>query len=47
MQARDRARRVVHIPVAGRVAGAFKAGVNLCPEHADGTVTWEAWLAAS
>ena len=47
MQAHDRSRRVVHIPVVGRVARAFKAGVNLCPEHADGTVTWEAWLAAS
>ena len=47
MRLRDRTRRVVHIPIAGGVARAFRAGVNLCPEHADGSVTWEAWLAAS
>ena len=47
MRARGRSRRVVRVPVAGRAARAFKAGVNLCPDHPDGTVTWDEWLAAS
>jgi uncharacterized protein YbjT (DUF2867 family) len=46
LQARESTRRVRTFPIAGRVARAFKAGANLCPEHADGTVTWDAWLAS-
>ena len=42
--ARGRPRRVVAFPIAGRTARAFKDGVNLCPDHKDGTVTWEDWL---
>jgi uncharacterized protein YbjT (DUF2867 family) len=45
MRARGRSRRVVLLPIAGRIARAFEAGVNLCPDHADGKVTWETWLA--
>jgi uncharacterized protein YbjT (DUF2867 family) len=47
MRVRGRTRPVVHVPFVGRTARAFRAGVNLCPEHADGTRTWEAWLGGS
>jgi uncharacterized protein YbjT (DUF2867 family) len=46
LRARGRSRRVLQLPTAGRVARAFKNGVNLCPERADGIVTWEEWLRA-
>jgi uncharacterized protein YbjT (DUF2867 family) len=46
LRVRDRTRRIAAIPIAGRTARAFKRGVNLCPDHADGVVTWEAWLQA-
>jgi uncharacterized protein YbjT (DUF2867 family) len=37
---------IVNLPlVAGGVATAFRAGFNCTPEHADGKVTWEQWLA--
>lgn len=42
--ARNTRRPVVRPPVTGRSARAFRAGANLCPEHADGTITWEQWL---
>ena len=41
---RGQSRRLVAFPIAGRAARAFKQGVHLCPDHKDGTVTWEAWL---
>ena len=44
-RARGKRRAVVRPPVPGRIAAAFRAGANLCPEHADGTVSWEQWLA--
>lgn len=44
--ARGRRRPVLRPPVPGRIGGAFRRGVNLCPDHADGTTTWEQWLAA-
>jgi uncharacterized protein YbjT (DUF2867 family) len=44
LRARGRTRRVVGFPIAGRAARAFKEGVNLCPRHKDGTLTWEDWL---
>lgn len=44
--ARGKRRPVLRPPVPGRIAGAFRRGVNLCPDHADGTTTWEQWLAA-
>jgi uncharacterized protein YbjT (DUF2867 family) len=47
MQARGRTKRLVHLPLVGRTGRAFRAGVNLCPEQAGGTCTWEEWLAAS
>jgi len=44
LRAHARSRRIVAFPIAGRAARAFKAGVNLCPDHKDGTVTWDDWL---
>ena len=42
--ARGWRRPVVSVPIAGKIARAFKAGANLAPDHADGTTTWEQWL---
>ncbi len=39
--------RVVELTAPGRVAAAFRAGLNTAPEHAVGTVTWEDFLAAT
>jgi uncharacterized protein YbjT (DUF2867 family) len=44
LRARGRSRRVIGVPIAGRTARAFKEGVNLCPRHRDGTLTWDDWL---
>jgi len=41
-----RRRLVVSPPVPGRVARAFRAGANLCPEHPEGRVTWLDFLHA-
>ena len=46
LNARGRSRRIVRFPIAGRTARAFRNAVNLCPEQADGVVTWETWLRA-
>jgi uncharacterized protein YbjT (DUF2867 family) len=35
--------RIVPLPAWGPLRG-FDVGNQLCPEHADGTVTWEQWL---
>ena len=42
--ARGSRKPVLRPPIPGRIAGAFRRGVHLAPEHADGTVTWEEWL---
>lgn len=44
-RARASRKPVVRLPVPGRIAGAFRRGVNLAPDHADGRLTWEQWLA--
>lgn len=46
LRARGKRRPVVRVPLPGRIAGAFRRGVNTCPDHADGTITWEQWLAS-
>ncbi|WP_024803696.1 SDR family oxidoreductase [Nocardia sp. BMG51109] len=38
-------RRVVRLPMTGKVACAFRAGDNTCPNHADGTRTWAQYVA--
>ena len=32
------------IPTIGSAARAFRDGANLCPDHRDGTITWEQYL---
>ena len=41
---RGKRRLVARPPLPGRIARAFRDGANLCPDHADGAVTWEQWL---
>ena len=46
LAARGKRRPVLRPPLPGAIAGAFRSGVNLCPDQADGATTWEQWLAA-
>lgn len=45
LDATGKRRMIVSVPVPGKSAGAFRAGANLAPDHADGVRTWEAFLA--
>lgn len=45
LHATNKRRAVVAFPVPGKAAKGFRAGHNLTPDHADGTITWEDWLA--
>jgi hypothetical protein len=47
LAAKGKRRPVLRPPVPGRTGRAFRDGVHLCPDHADGTITWEQWLAAA
>ncbi len=47
LRARRKKRLVVAAPFPGKAIKAFRAGYNLTPEHADGTITWEQWLEAN
>ena len=39
-------RRVVfEVPLPGKAAKAFAAGYNLAPDHCDGRITWDDFLA--
>lgn len=44
LAARGRRRPVLHLPLPGKTAAAFRRGYSTCPEHKDGTITWEEWL---
>jgi uncharacterized protein YbjT (DUF2867 family) len=44
LQATALRRTLLRFPVPGRVGAAFRSGANLCPEHADGTGSWEQHL---
>ena len=44
---RGRPRRMVRLPLAGRIARAFREGRNTSPEQAAGTQTWAQFVAAS
>jgi uncharacterized protein YbjT (DUF2867 family) len=39
-----RRRRLVEVPVPGKMARAFRQGAQTCPERRYGTITWEAFL---
>lgn len=44
IKARGLRRPIVHLPLPGKTAAAFRNGYITCPEHQDGTITWEEWL---
>lgn len=47
MEARGREKPMLNLPVFGKAAAAFKAGVHTNPDRALGTKTWEEYLAGS
>jgi uncharacterized protein YbjT (DUF2867 family) len=47
LRARGKRRAVAALAFPGRTMAAFRAGHNLTPDHADGHVTWDDWLAAA
>ena len=47
LRASGRRRPIVRVPVPGSLGRAFRAGANLCPEHADGRRTWQEFLDTS
>ncbi|HXV59440.1 MAG TPA: SDR family oxidoreductase [Vicinamibacteria bacterium] len=44
MPARGIRRKVVHLPLPGRAAAAFRRGQNTCPDHRYGRITWSEYL---
>ena len=44
MAARGLHRPIVHLPLPGKAAAAFRNGYNTCPEQKVGKISWEAWL---
>ena len=38
-------RAVVSVPIPGKAMGGLRAGYNLAPDHADGRITFDEWLA--
>ncbi|WP_431967162.1 SDR family oxidoreductase [Nocardia sp. bgisy134] len=42
---RSRPRRIVRLPLPGKVARGFRAGDNTCPDHADGVQKWAQYAA--
>jgi uncharacterized protein YbjT (DUF2867 family) len=47
MRARGITRRVLHLPLPGRAAAAFRRGQNTCPDQRYGRITWEDYLAGN
>ncbi|QGN32663.1 SDR family oxidoreductase [Microlunatus sp. Gsoil 973] len=46
LRAVGKRRAIANLPIPGRAAAAFRAGANLAADHADGTTSWEDFLAA-
>ena len=44
-RAADKRRVVFEVPLPGKAAKAFAAGYNLAPDHRDGRITWDDYLA--
>ena len=44
LAAQGQQRRIVRIPVLGKVGAGFRAGYNCAPQRPSGHITWEAWL---
>ncbi len=47
LRAKKKSRIVVSVPFPGRAIRAFREGHNLTPDHRDGQITWEQWLASN
>jgi uncharacterized protein YbjT (DUF2867 family) len=47
LRAKGKKRIVAALPFPGKAIKAFRAGHNLTPQHADGKITWEQWLASN
>ena len=47
LRAKKKSRPVVSVPFPGKAIAGFRAGYNLTPEHKDGRITWEQWLASN
>lgn len=45
LAATGRRRRLAAVPLPGRIAAGYRGGNHLVPEHADGTITFAAYLA--
>ncbi|MEO6890174.1 MAG: NAD-dependent epimerase/dehydratase family protein, partial [Ktedonobacteraceae bacterium] len=45
LHANHRRRLIIPVWLPGKAARAYRAGANLTPDHADGTRTWEEFLA--
>jgi uncharacterized protein YbjT (DUF2867 family) len=45
LRAVNKHRPVVAVPIPGKAMAGFRAGYNLAPEHADGRITFDEWLA--
>jgi uncharacterized protein YbjT (DUF2867 family) len=43
-EAAGRHRRLIEVPVPGKMARAFRQGAQTCPERRYGTITWEEFL---
>lgn len=44
LAAHGQERRVVRLPIPGKVGDGFRAGYNTVPGRPSGTITWQAWL---
>jgi uncharacterized protein YbjT (DUF2867 family) len=44
LAARGEKRRIVRLPVWGKLGAGFRAGYNTAPDKASGHMTWEQWL---
>lgn len=40
-------RRILRVPLPGRIARAYREGRNTCPDHVDGTRTWSEYVAGN
>ncbi|MBX3080665.1 MAG: NAD(P)H-binding protein [Anaerolineae bacterium] len=45
LQAHHRRRLIIPLHYPGTVFAGFRAGLNTCPTHRQGTITWAQWLA--
>lgn len=43
--ARNLRRPIIRVPIPGDTVAAFRAGYATCPDHRNGVLTWEEWLA--